>query len=87
MTNFKGQLFQLLDKYSDPIGIIYTSDVTIKENKVEDLWQEFCNEFEPDADGFAERLNTLLNYKKEFKKEFPNGIFFERVYTAETFAN
>ena len=83
---FKGQLFQLLDKYSDPIGILYTENVKIKENKVEDLWQEFCNEFEPDADEFAARLNLLLNNKKEFIKEFPAGVTFERVYTAETFA-
>ena len=83
---FTGQLFQLLDKYSDPIGIIYTENVKIKENTVEDLWKEFCNEFEPDADAFVERLEQTLNRREDFMKEFPTGVNFERVYTSETFA-
>jgi hypothetical protein len=71
---FTGQLFQLLDKDSDEIGLIYTPDTTIKENDVEDKWKEFCNSFHPDADDFVEWLTDEC------------GVSFERVFVAETFA-
>jgi hypothetical protein len=81
-TMFKRQLFQLIDYYSEQIGLIYTPDTTIKENAVEDKWKEFCNSFHPDADDFVEWLNDNLNPSEEF----PNGIYFERVFASETFA-
>lgn len=81
---FKGQLFQLLDKDTEQVGLLYTPDMKIKENKVEDLWQEFCNEFEPNADDFEEWINNKLNTTEQYQKEFPNGIFFERVFVSET---
>ena len=81
-NNFKGQLFQLLDNDSEPKGLIYTPNIEIKENRVEDLWQEFCKEFDADAENFIEYLNNKLNPLIEF----PNGIYFERVFASETFA-
>jgi hypothetical protein len=81
---FKGQLFQLNDKYCDQIGLIFTPDTKIKENTVEDLWHEFCQSYEADADNFVTSLNQTLNNREDFTKEFPNGIFFERVFAAET---
>ena len=79
---FKGQLFQLLDRDTEQTGLIYTDNTTIKENRVEDLWKEFCNEFDADADEFVEWINNKLNPTEEF----PNGIVFERVFVSETFA-
>ena len=81
-TMLKGQLFQLLDTDSDAIGLIYTPNTDIKENDVEDKWKEFCNSFSPDADDFVEWLNNELNPTEEY----PNGIYFERVFASETFA-
>ena len=81
-TMLKGQLFQLLDTDSDAIGLIYTPNTDIKENDVEDKWNEFCNSFSPDADDFVEWLNNELNPTEEY----PNGIYFERVFVSETFA-
>ncbi len=79
---FKGQLFQLLDRDTEQIGIIYTDNTTITENRFEDLWQEYCKEFEEEADDFVVWINNKLNPTEEF----PNGIVFERVFTSETFA-
>jgi hypothetical protein len=81
---FKGQLFQLLDKDSDQIGLIWTENETIKENRVEDLWQEFYNSFDGDADDFVGWINVKLSTDTPYRKEeFPNGILFERVFVSD----
>lgn len=77
--NFKGQLFQLKDNESEDIGLIWTDNEQIKENRIEDEWNEFINSYDEDADEFAEYLNNKFNPTEEF----PNGIYFERVFVSD----
>jgi len=64
--NFKGQLFQLKDKESEDIGLIWTDNEQIKENRIEDEWNEFINSYDEDADEFVEYLNNKFNPTEEF---------------------
>jgi hypothetical protein len=74
MSKFQGQLFQLLDGDSNEVGVIYTSDETISENFVEDIWQEYLNDYQIDVDNFVQFLNKKLSNDS-----------FERVFLSQTF--
>ncbi len=74
---FKGQLFQLKNRFCDDEGLIYTPDNKIAASKIENLWQKFCKEHDVDVDAFVEHLNSLNSLEEN------NPIYFERVFVEE----